>query len=94
MIRIELNSVKKSRNASEWRMVNRASAAGLEDVGDHDVIAGLCRKLAAEGHAGDVEVWRAGTKCFNAIALEEWATGKALKGEQPEHLRRKAEDAA
>lgn len=34
MLRIELDSVRKDSNKSEWRMVGRASAAGLENVGD------------------------------------------------------------
>jgi hypothetical protein len=91
MIRIELDSVRKYRNAQEWRNVNRASALGMEEVGDHDVIKVLCRRITEAGHTGDVEVWRGELPCFKAAPLAVWASGKALKGEQPEHLRRAAE---
>jgi hypothetical protein len=90
-IRIELDSVRKYRNAHEWRPVNRASAQGIEEVGDHEIISALCRKLIAAGHSGQVEVWRGETPCFRAIDIETWANKRVGKGEQPEHLRRAAE---
>ena len=88
MLRIELDTVRKYRNASEYRPVNRASCEGHEVVGDGEIIGALCRDLIESGHSGVVEVWRGETPVFRAIPLEIWASGKALRGEQPEHLRR------
>ena len=90
MIRIKLDSVIKHRNKSEYRPVNRASAEGIEIIGDGYIIRRLCQKLVDEGHTGQVEVWRDGTLVFPAAELTKWAEGKALTGEQPKHLRRKA----
>jgi hypothetical protein len=89
MMRIELDSVRKHRNANEYRPINRARCMGIEEAGDHSVIVSLAKRLVAEGHSGPVEVWRNGTLCFAAKDVAEWASGKALTGEQPAHLRRK-----
>jgi hypothetical protein len=91
MIRMELDSVRKYRNAQEWRPVNRARAEGIEEVGDHSVIVGLCQKLIEAGHTGKVEVWRGAMPVFSAIDIEMWANRRVGNGEQPEHLRRAAE---
>ena len=89
-LRIELDSVRKHRNANEWRTVGRASCQGHELIGDGAKIADLCRILLSEGHSGPVEVWRGQTPVFAAMDLETWASGKALRGEQPEQLRKQA----
>lgn len=88
-IRIELDSVKKHRNAQEWRNVNRASACGIEVTGDGTLIDKLCQSLIDAGHAPDTpaSVWRNGTPVFRANNLRIWAKGSALAGAQPEHLK-------
>lgn len=91
MTRIELDSVRKERNASEWRMVGRARAEGFESVGDGQNIRLLCQKLRDAGFTGDCEVWRGTTPVFPAKPIALWADGKALSGSQPEHLRRLSE---
>lgn len=89
MVRIELDSVKKHRNASEWRMIGRASAMGHESVGDGNNIVNLCRKLLDAGFQGYCEVYRNGRLVFGEIPIAVWAAGKALKTQdQPEHLRK------
>lgn len=88
--RIYLDSVWKARNASEGRKVNRATLGAFQAIGDGDVIRQVCEKAIAEGMCGMVTVWRGDTLCFKEIPLEKWAAGKALSGEQPEHLKRKA----
>jgi hypothetical protein len=89
MMRIELDSVRRYRGKKEYRPVNRARCMGIEEIGDHQIIVSICRKLLAAGFSGDVEVWRGDVPCFSARNASEWASGKALTGEQPEHLRRK-----
>ena len=85
---IELDTVRKYRNASEWRNVNRARCGQYEATGDGKVIEQICRDMAKNGETGAVEVWRGQTLCFTALPLEIWASGKAGKQEQPEHLRK------
>ena len=87
--RIELDSVRRDRGKGAYRMVNRASCMGIEEIGDHQIIVAICAKLLASGYSGDVEVWRGDVACFSARNASEWASGSALRGEQPEHLRRK-----
>ena len=89
MITITLDSVKKSRGKKEWRSVNRASACGMESVSDGNVIVSLARMLSDTMPDDAVQVVRAGTICFSGNTLHEWASGKVLTGEQPDHLRRK-----
>lgn len=88
--RIELDSVRKARNASEWRNIPRARCEGRERVGDGRNIVLLAREMIEKGHdpSGLVEVWREGTPCFSAAPLQVWADDKFGKGEQPEHLRK------
>jgi hypothetical protein len=87
--RIELDTVRKHRSAQEYRMINRARCGDMEEAGDHHVIVALCRKMADSGLSGDVSVWRGPQLVFPAKPLADWAQGKALRGEQPEHLKRK-----
>lgn len=88
MMRIELDSVRKAENQSEWRYVGRARCLGLESRGDGHNIKLLCRKLIEAGHSGKVEVWRGETPVFGPIGIEKWADGKALTGDQPEQFKR------
>jgi hypothetical protein len=88
MHRIELDTEKRFRGKSEWRNVNRAAFGGIVEAGDHSVIVAVARRAVSDGITGPVEVWRGDTLCFPAIPLERWASGKALRGEQPEHLRK------
>lgn len=92
MLRIELDSVRKYRNRAEYRPMNRASLGELSIEGDGPLIGRLCAlKIEAGGDPQSlVEVYRDETLCFRAKPLSEWASGKALVGEQPLHLRRTA----
>ncbi len=84
---IELDTIRKYRNAAEWRSVNRARCGQYEATGDGKVIEELCRDMVKNGETGQAEVWRAGMLCFAPQSLEKWASGKVGKGEQPEHLK-------
>ncbi len=98
MIQIELDSVRKNANKSEWRMVNRARicfpgsrTTHIESIGDGDNIRHLCRAMVAAGITGIAEVMRGSTKVFaEPIDVERFANGKWGKGDQPEHLKRLA----
>jgi hypothetical protein len=87
---MELDSIKKYRNTKEWRTIPRASCCGHERIGDGPVIPPLCQDLIDAGFAPSmqVEVYRSGTLCFAAKSLDLWASGKAMLGDQPEHLKR------
>jgi hypothetical protein len=89
-MRIELGTRRKYRGKSEWRNIQTATYGGMEEAGDHSIIVSLCKRMAAEGLDGDVEVWRDGELIFAPHPLSRWASGKALRGEQPEHLRKRA----
>lgn len=88
MIRIELDTVRKNRSATEYRYINRATCGDAVSQGDGDNIRSCCQIMADSGASGLVEVWRGQTLVFAAIPLDVWASGKALSGEQPEHLRK------
>lgn len=87
--RIELDSVRKNRNSSEWRNVNRARWRHLESVGDADNIRIIARLMLAEGVTGPAVVYRVKTPVFLSATVESLASGSYGKGEQPEHLRKK-----
>lgn len=87
-MKIYLDSVPKRRGKAEWRPVSRARCGEFEVIGDGQIIMAICREMQAAGVSGDVEVWRGATRCFFAVDLGVWAGGKALTGEQPEHLRK------
>ena len=89
-IRIELDSVRKDINGSEWRRINRASACGMEEIGDGMVIVRLCQRLLEAGYTGEVVVFRGEIPCFNPLSLELWAGG-GLREEQPLKLRKNRE---
>ena len=90
MHRIELDSVKKyrPRSTQEYRMVNRARWGDLESVGDGQNIVKLAGMMLAKGVTGPVEVYRGKTPVFHSGTVEQWATGRFGRGEQPEQLRR------
>lgn len=90
MHRIELDSVKRHRNAQEWRMVPRARCGDLESVGDGQNIKIVAQLMLAAGMVGPVTVYRGKTPVFLSGTVEEWASGKFGKGEQPAHLRKVA----
>ena len=87
--RMELDSVRKNRNAHAWRNINRARCGEFESVGDGDNIKAVCRMMLEAGHTGVIDIYRNGTPVFLGVTIERWASGKALRGEQPEHLRKK-----
>lgn len=88
-IRIELDSIKKWRNKHEFRPMNRASALGLEKVGDGHLIGPLCKLLIEAGHdpSTPASAWRGDMLCLYAKSLQDWAFPK--KKPQPEQFRRK-----
>ena len=87
--RMELDSVPKRRNSSEWRNVNRARCGEFESVSDGDNIKKVCQLMLEAGRTGVIDIYRNGTPVFLGVTIERWASGKALRGEQPEHLRKK-----
>jgi hypothetical protein len=87
--RMELDSVRKNRNPHAWRNINRARCGEFESVGDGDNIKAVCRMMLEAGHTGVIDIYRNGTPVFLGVTIERWASGKALRGEQPEHLRKK-----
>jgi hypothetical protein len=86
--RMELDSVPKWRNSSEWRNINRARCGEFESVGDADNIVKICRMMLRAGHTGVIDIYRNETPVFLGVTIERWASGSALRGEQPEHLRK------
>lgn len=85
---ITLDSVRKNRNAQEWRNVGRAMCGPFESVGDGENIRHVARQMIESGLSGEVEVWRGGTLVFAAAPLEKWAEGKVGKAKQPKQFRR------
>lgn len=88
--RIELGSVRKDRNNSEYRMVPCATWQDMKEIGDHNIVASLCRKISLRFSCdlGTVEVFRGDTPVFNKIPLQTWLKSNPFAGEQPEHLRK------
>lgn len=89
MLTITLDTIRKQRNANEWRHVNRASCGEYEQTGDGNNIVNLCRDLIDAGHPVDtpVDVVRGSTKCFETSTLGRWINPP--KKQQPAHLKRK-----
>lgn len=89
VIRIDLDSVKRSRNASEYRNVPRARCEefDLEVVGDGLIVKRLAEVLYEE--KGQIEatlvVFRGVTPCFTPTPIKSWVLPS---GRQPQHLRR------
>ena len=88
MRKIELDSVRRYKNKSEWRNVNRATCGDIVSVGDGDNIRKVCKELVISGYSGPVEVWRGSTPVFGAIPAKTWSEGRALSGEVPASLRK------
>lgn len=80
VIRIELDNVRKYRNASEYHEVPRARCEGIEKTGQGRLIKAICNELAAQNRDINevVEVWRGDTLCFNRAPLKLWI----FKGER------------
>ena len=84
---VQLDTVKKARGKSEYRMVNRAKFLDFEEVGDHPVLTKLMATILQvfpTQNRSLVYVYRDGTLCFNPIPLEDWLKKK----EQPPQLKK------
>lgn len=87
--RVELDSVKKYRNKSEYRTVDRAKWQHLESVGDGENIVKLAKQMLSEGVSGRMDVYRGKTPVFLGGTVEQWSEGRPGRGEQPAHLRKR-----
>lgn len=89
MHRIELTTIRKHRNPSEYRSIQVATCGGLSEAGDGPVIQALCKSMIAHGFSGDdrAQVYRNGTLCFDAVKLSDWARGNPSGREQPAKLK-------
>jgi len=88
MIRIELDSIRKHHNKSEYSQIGRARAPGFEVTGFGENLRILCRKLAEAGHTGEATVYRGKTPVFaTPIDIESMAAGTFGRKDQPEHLK-------
>lgn len=85
---MELDTTIKQRNSQEWRTINRARCGEFESVGDGDNIKKVCQLMLDAGHTGIIDIYRNETPVFLGVTIERWASGKALRGEQPEHLKK------
>ena len=95
MIEVYMDSVRKYRNKSEYRLQNRAVCMGKEYVSDGETIKPLLASILADNPSltgSDVYIYRGATLVFNPMPIDEWASGRALRGEQPEHLKRSKPD--
>ena len=83
MYRVELDNVRKYRNAREWHEVPRASCNGLQVTGYGKIIRQLCASLAEQGAdlEGGVEVYRDDTLCFTKVPLKRWFCARREDGE-------------
>jgi len=90
MTRVELSTVKKWRNNSEWRNISRATCCGVSVTGEGEIVAKAIQAAIDEGNTcgGDVMVYRNGTLCFTPAPVSVWLEGKQFSGKQPEHLKR------
>lgn len=69
MLTVVLDSVKRTRGKEEWRMVPRASALGVEVVGDGTILRNLLTELVKDGKVSRDEplrVLRGEMSCFAA----------------------------
>jgi len=89
-IDIHLDTVKKYRNASEYRPVGRARWNDIEEVGDGYIIKSLCRRIAAENPqiSGHVRVFRGDMLCFEPSPLKTWLRRNPFSsGKEPPALK-------
>ena len=91
---IQLDTIKRYRNKSEYRTVCRASCNGMEEAGDHAVIRTLCRRLAEQNSQinGVVTVFRGDMLVFSQTPLKQWCKNDPWAGEQPANLRKEADN--
>ena len=102
---IHMDSVKKYRNKSEWRPVNRAiltwtdpsgNTTTMEKIGDGFLIRLLLRDFHEDFPQinAQVEVWRGDTLCFVRCPLFQWLRvdedGNKIDN-RPKHLKRVSE---
>ena len=92
MFRVELDNVRKYRNASEWHEIPRARCNGLEIVGYGAIIKQICKALAQQGAdlEGLIEVYRGGTLCFTKAPLKSWFLKAPKEGKPHEKDQEKA----
>ena len=86
---IYLDSVRKYRNASEWRPVNRATCGEFSSTGDGNNLKIIALQMLEAGVTGEIDVYRGKTPVFLSVPLEKLATGSVHRGEQPEHLKKR-----
>jgi hypothetical protein len=87
-IKIELDAVRKYRNASEWRTQQRARIGDdIEVVGDGEIIKPALRAYSEKNprFIGQVEVWRNGTMVFITCGINQWLNPPDRR---PDHLKR------
>ena len=89
-IKAEISTRKKSRNNAEWRAVPTVTACGVTVEGDGMLMPKLAQALIDAGKPPlyTLSAFRGGMECLKPQTLENWASGKVGKGEQPAHLRR------
>ena len=85
---IYLDSVRKYRNANEWRPINRATCGEFSSQGDGDNLKNIAKKMLEAGVVGEVDVYRGETPVFHSVSLEKLAKGSVHRGDQPEHLKK------
>ena len=80
-ITVQLDAVRKYRNAQEYRTVNRARIGDIEEIGDGRVVLKALKRVSENGARSDalVEVLRGDTTCFKLRTLKSWTT----PGENP-----------
>lgn len=69
MLTVVMDTVKRTRGKDEYRMVPRASALGVEVVGDGTILRNLLTELVAAGKVERTEplrVMRGDMSCFAA----------------------------
>ena len=73
-ITVRLDAVRKYRNKSEYRTVQRARCNDIEVIGDGPVIRRVLHQVHEAGVPIDavVEVYRGETLCFRRMTLETW----------------------
>jgi hypothetical protein len=74
-VEVKLDSVVKARGQNEWRDVPRASALGVEVVGDGNIIVKLLTELVMAqkiGMSDIVHVFRGDVACFVPMKVEKW----------------------
>jgi len=91
-IKAQSSSRPKWRNSQEWRPLPTLAAEGITLEGDGELMRPLAKALMSAGKPPDymLSMYRGDMCCLKPDTLEKWASGKAHKGKQPEHLKRGA----